>query len=149
MLSKGAIETALTDALRSKDAVRKRTLRQLLAAIQLGEVERLGAIDEAGMLALIQKEVKTRHEVIADAERAKRPQLAEAANEELAVLQAFLPQPFTPQELEQLALQAISQTGAVGPRDMGMVMKALLTQVQGRADGKRVSDVVLRLLTSR
>jgi len=149
MLSKGAIETALTDALRSKDAVRKRTLRQLLAAIQLEEVERLGAIDEAGMLALIQKEVKTRHEVIADAERAKRPQLAEAANEELAVLQAFLPQPFTPQELEQLALQAISQTGAVGPRDMGMVMKALLTQVQGRADGKRVSDVVLRLLTSR
>jgi len=149
MLSKGAIETALTDALRSKDAVRKRTLRQLLAAIQLGEVERLGAIDEPGMLALILKEVKTRHEVIADAERAKRPQLVEAANEELAVLQAFLPQPFTPQELEQLALQAISHTGAVGPRDMGMVMKALLAQVQGRADGKRVSDVVLRLLTSR
>ena len=149
MLTKGAIETALTDAMRSKDAVRKRTLRQLLAAIQLGEVERLGAIDEPGMLALILKEVKTRHEVIADAERAKRPQLVEAANEELAVLQAFLPQPFTPQELEQLALQAISQTGAVGPRDMGMVMKALLTQVQGRADGKRVSDVVLRLLTSR
>ena len=64
MLTKGAIETALTDAMRSKDAVRKRTLRQLLAAIQLGEVERLGAIDEPGMLALILKEVKTRHEVI-------------------------------------------------------------------------------------
>ena len=133
--------------MRSGDDLRKRTLRMVLAAIQLAEVERRGPLEEAALIAILQKEVKTRHEAIADADKAGRDDLAQASKDELNLLQAYLPQALTPQELENLARQAISTTGAQGPQDMGKVMKELMPQVQGRADGKVVSTLVRDLLT--
>jgi uncharacterized protein YqeY len=98
------------------------------------------------MTAVLQREVKTRHEAIADAGRAHRNDLAEAAQAELAIVQAYLPAPLAPEEIEALARQAIAATGAAGPQDMGKVMKELMPRVQGRADGKAVNEVVRRLL---
>lgn len=147
MLSRERFETELRQAMRSGDDLRKRTLRMVLSAIQLAEVERHGPLEEAALVAILHKEVKTRHEAIADADKAGRGDLAQASKDELNLLQAYLPQALTPQELENLARQAISTTGAKGPQDMGKVMKELMPQVQGRADGKVVSTLVRDLLT--
>ena len=147
MLSRAQFEAELRQAMRSGDDLRKRTLRMVLSAIQLAEVERRGPLDDAALTAILQREVKTRHEAIADADRAGRSDLAQASKDELNLLQAYLPQALSPQELESLARLAILASGAQGPQDMGKVMKELMPQVQGRADGKAVSTLVRDLLT--
>jgi len=109
-------------------------------------VEKRGELDEAEMQAVLQREVKTRQEAIADAEKAQRPDLAAATHAELAVVQAYLPAQLSPDELEQMTRQAITATGAAGPQDMGRVMKEIMPKLQGRADGKTVNEIVRRLL---
>src|SRR4030042_662487 len=90
---------------------------------------------------------RPRRGAIADAERAGRPDLVEDNRLELALIEGFLPQGLSAEELEALAKKAVSETGATGPGDLGRVMKALMPQVQGRADGKAVSELVRRLLS--
>jgi hypothetical protein len=144
--TKTQLESALKDAMRANDDVRKRTLRMALSAIRLAEVEKGGALDESATLAILQKEIKSRHEAIADAQRANRPDLEADANAEIKVLEEYLPQPFTPEELEALARQVIAEVGATGPREMGQVMKALVPRLQGRATGDQASQAVRKLL---
>jgi uncharacterized protein YqeY len=146
MVTKTELETELRNAMRSGDEVRKRTLRMILAAAKLAEVDKRGELDEAGMQAVLQKEVKTRQEAISDAEKAHREDLAAAARAELVIVQAYLPAPLSPTELERMTREAIAATGAAGPQDMGKVMKEILPKVQGRADGKTVNEIVRRLL---
>jgi len=146
MLSRSQFEAELKQAMRQGDDLRKRTLRMVLAAIQLAEVERRGAVDEAGLQGILHKEVKTRQEALAEAKKAGRPDLVKAAQEELNLLQAYLPKALTPEELDMLARRAIASTGATGPQDMGRVMKELMPMIQGRADGKAVNALVRGLL---
>lgn len=147
MVTKAQLEAELHSAMRSGDDLRKRTLRMILSSVKLAEVEKRGGLDDAGMQAVLQREVKTRQEAMADAEKAQRPDLAAAAHAELAIVQAYLPAQFSPDELEQMTRQAIAATGAAGPQDMGKVMKEIMPKVQGRADGKTVNEIVRRLLT--
>jgi uncharacterized protein YqeY len=147
MVTKPELEAELHHAMRSGDETRKRTMRMLLSAVKLAEVEKRGALDDAGMQAVLQKEVKVRHEAIADAEKAQRPDLVQAAQAELTILQAYLPEPLSPAELDRLAREAIESAGATGPQDVGKVMKEIMPRVQGRADGKEVSAVVRGLLS--
>jgi uncharacterized protein YqeY len=146
MPTKSEFESALKDALRAGDETRKRTLRMILSGVKLAEVERRGPLDEAGLLAVLQKEAKTRSEAIADAEKAGRADLVAAAQAELVLLESYLPRPLSAEELEALARKAIADAGAASPGDMGRVMKQLMPQIQGRADGKAASDLVRRLL---
>jgi uncharacterized protein YqeY len=147
MPTKAELETQLKEAMRSGDGMRKRTLRMILAAIKLAEVERRGPLDEPALLGVLQKEARTRQEAIADAERAGRPDLVSDYGDELAFVESFLPRSLTADELEALAKKMIAEVGASAPGDMGRVMRALMPQVQGRADGKAVSDLVRSLLT--
>ena len=146
VVTKPELETRLHDAIRAGDELAKRTLRMVLAAWKLAEVDRGGPLDEGGALSLLQKEAKGRRETIADAERAGRQDLIQAAQAELAFLESFLPQPLTERELEDLVLQAIREVGASSPDQMGLVMKALIPTVHGRADGKALSQAVRNLL---
>ncbi len=149
MVTKEALEQRLHAALRAGNDLEKRTLRMVLTAWKLAEVDRGEPLDDQATLSVFQKEAKSRQEAIADAERAQRAELADAARAELELLQTFLPQPLDPQELEQLARSVIAETGAQGPQQMGQVMKELMPRVQGRADGKQVSQVVQSLLAAR
>jgi uncharacterized protein YqeY len=149
MLTKEFLEEDLKNAIRSGDDVRKRTLRMVLTSIKLTEVDRQEPLDEPALLSVIQKEVKTRREAIEEAKRADREDLVVAAEDDLTVLNSYLPQPLTAEELENLALQAIEETGASTPESMGKVMKVLMPRVQGRADGKTVSALVRELLSNR
>ncbi|HSB89681.1 MAG TPA: GatB/YqeY domain-containing protein [Anaerolineales bacterium] len=147
MLTRARFEGELKQAMRSQDDLRRRTLRMILSAIQLAEVERRGELDEPALLGLLQKEVKSRQETIADAEKAGRNDLVHAAADELTLLQSYLPQALDPEQLKALVQEAIASVGAKGPQDMGKVMKDLMPKVQGRADGKAVSTMVRDLLT--
>jgi uncharacterized protein YqeY len=146
METKAELENALKAAMRAHDELQKRTLRSALASIKLAEVEKNAPLDEAAVLAILQKEVKSRHEAIADAQRAKRPDLEAQNQAEIEVLERFLPQPFAPQDLEKLVRQVIAEEGASSPRDMGRVMKALVPRLQGRATGEQASQTVRKVL---
>jgi len=143
---KTTLQSDLKDAMRHGEEIRKSTLRMALTAIKLAEVEKDAHMDEGSYLAVIQKEIKSRREAIADAEKANRPDLVEQAQAEIKVLQNYLPAAFTDEELESMAKAAIREVGATTMREMGQVMKILLPRLQGRATGEQASQVVRRLL---
>jgi len=103
-------------------------------------------MDEAAYLAVIQKEIKARRETIADAEKANRPDLITQAEQEIIILQGYLPAALSQEELENLARSAISEIGATSIREIGQVMKVLMPRLQGRATGDQASQVVRKLL---
>ena len=142
------LDANLKEALRAGDTVRKAVLRGALAAIKQTEVDGQQQLDAAGVAAVLQKEVKSQRETIADAERAGRSDLVAAAAARIAILEEFLPPALSRDEISALAKAAIAESGAASPRDMGAVMKLLMPRVQGRADGKLVSSVVGELLRS-
>jgi uncharacterized protein YqeY len=148
MLTKEQLETDLKNAMRSGDDLRKRTLRMLLSSIKLAEVEARRALDEPELLGIIQKEVKSRNESIEEARQYQREDLAKATQDEVDVLQGYLPEALTDEELKQLAQEVIHRVGANSPGDMGRVMKELMPQLKGRADGKVASQIVRDLLGS-
>jgi len=146
MNTKNQLENALKDAMRAGDDLRKRTIRMALSTIRLAEIDQGAPLDEASVLSILQKEIKSRHEAIEDARRANRPDLVESSQAEIAVLQEFLPKQLTMEELEALAKQAIAEVGATNVREMGQVMKVLVPRLEGRAPGDQASQVVRRLL---
>lgn len=144
---KEKLQNDLKEAMRNNNEVQKRTLRMALAAIRLLEVEKGMQLDDNAILGILQKEVKARHEAIADAERAGRPDLAAASREELAILEEYLPKAMSEAELEALVRQAITEVGATNLQQMGLVMKWLMPRLQGRATGDQASQMVRRLLS--
>jgi uncharacterized protein YqeY len=146
MDTKEKLTQMLREALLAKDELRKRTVRLALSAIKNAEIDHKTDLEEPEVLAILQKEVKFRRETIEGAELAGREDLIAEAEAEIAVLDRFLPLPLTQEELEKLAQDAIDETGAVSPREMGKVMQLIIPKVQGRADGKAVSQTVLKLL---
>jgi uncharacterized protein YqeY len=146
MTSKADLENDLKDAMRTKDELRKTTLRMALAAIRMAEIEKRADMDETAILGILQKEIKSRQEAIADAQKAGRQDLVAASQSEIGVLEKYLPLPLTEDELEALARQAIGEVGATSVREMGQVMKVLMPRLAGRASGNQASQVVRRLL---
>jgi uncharacterized protein len=140
------LENSLKDAIRSKDDVRKRTVRMAISAYRQVEIDRGKPLDEAGLMAILQKEVKSRQESIAESRQANRLDLVSDLEDELKVLEEFLPKQLTPQELDNLVQQAIREAGATSPADMGKVMKLLTPRLQGRATGAQASQLVRQLL---
>jgi uncharacterized protein YqeY len=143
---KSTLQSDLKDAMRHGEVTRKSTLRMALSAIKLAEVEKGAHMDEAAYLAVIQKEIKARREAIADAEKANRPELITQSEEEIAILQGYLPAALSQEELENMAKDAITEASATSIREMGQVMKILILRLQGRATGDQASQVVRKLL---
>jgi uncharacterized protein YqeY len=147
MSIKEELTSTLKDAMRARDERKKSAIRLTLSAIKNAEIDVQKELDESEILGIIQKEIKSRQETIEAAEQANREDLITQANEEIAVLETFLPRPFTNEEIEKLARWAIAEAGASSPREMGSVMKLLMEKVRGRADGKTVSQIVRDLLS--
>jgi len=143
---KSTIQTDLQDAIRHGEEIRKSTLRMTLTAIKLAEVEKGTQLDDAACLGVIQKEIKSRRESIADAEKANRPDLIPQLETEIVVLKGYLPPAFSQEELENMAKSAITEAGATSIREMGQVMKILMPRLQGRATGDQASQVVRKFL---
>jgi len=143
---KETLQSDLKDAMRAGDNLRKNTLRMVISALKLAEIEKNGPLDESTSLAIVQKEVKSRREAISDAQRANRPDIIQTAEQEINLLEHYLPKAFTPEELEALARQVIQETGATSLKEIGLVMKVLMPRLQGRATGDQASQVVRKLL---
>ena len=143
---KTQLQEALKDAMRARDDLRKNTLRMVLSAIRLTEVDKGADLDDQGVMAILHKEIKSRRESMADAERAGRPDLIQAGEAEIAILEGFLPKGFSAEELDALARQAVAEAGATTIREMGAVMKLLMPRLQGRATGDQASQAVRKLL---
>jgi uncharacterized protein len=143
---KSTLQSDLKDAMRAKDETRKSTLRMVLSAFKLAEVEKYGHMDEAAYLTILHKEIKARRDTIADAERANRPEFISQAEAEIKVIESYLPKAFSQDELENLVKAAIAEVGATSIREMGQVMKTLMPRLQGRATGDQASQVVRKLL---
>lgn len=143
---KSQLETALKDAMRSKDEVALRTIRLALSAIKLAEVEKGSALEDTDLASILQKEVKSRREAIQEGEKASRSDLMEAAKADIAVLEKFLPKAMDPTELERIIREVIAEAGASSMTDMGKVMKILLPKLEGKAPNDQVSQLVRQLL---
>ena len=146
MSKKKELEDALKASLKANDTVRKNTLRLVLTSIKEAEVREQTELDDAAIVSILQKEVKSRQETQDEAKGAGRDDLAEAAQAEIEVLESYLPQQMDDAELEGIIDAAIAETGASAVSDMGNVMKAVLPKVGGRADGGRVSQIVRQKL---
>lgn len=144
--TKEILELKLRDAMRANDDVSRRTIRMVLSAVKLAEIDKGQPLDEPGIAAILQKEIKIRQEAVQDAEKANRPDLIAAAKAEQAVIDTFLPQQLSDAEIEVMVKEAIVETNAIGPADMGKVMKAVMPKTQGRAAGDKINQIVRRLL---
>lgn len=168
MSLKDTLNGALKDAMRGGAEVRKLTLRQILAAVRQVELEqrtaavkKLGgnptdaqlkeleaiSLSDADILAVIQKEAKSRREAMAEAEKAGRADLVAENQAELDVLEAYLPKALSRDELVELVRAAIQEAGVSDLKGLGAVMKVLTPRTKGRVDGKLVNDVVRELLS--
>lgn len=147
MTIKESLNIALKESLKSGNNTQKTTVRLALAAIKQIEVDKRIELDDAGVISVLQKEVKNRRETILDAQKAGRPDTITELENEIAILETFLPKEMDPSELRVIIEKAISETGAASPSDMGKVMKIVVSQVQGRASGDTISRAVRELLT--
>ena len=147
---KERIDADLKEAMRSKDELGTSVLRMLKSAVKYKEVEPGGhALEDAGVLAVIQTLIKQRRDSVEQFRAGGRPELAEKEEKEIARLQSYLPAQMSPDELRAEVRAVIAQVGAKGPKDMGAVMKALMPRVQGKAEGKAVSEAVKAELTPK
>jgi len=144
------IKTQLNDslkaAMKSGDITRKDTLRMALAAVKQVEVDKRVTLDNAAVMTLLQKEIKNRREALEEAKKAGRPDLLDANEAEIRILEEFLPAAMPADELRALVQAAIAESGASAPADMGRVMKAVLPRVAGRAPNDAVSALVREYL---
>ena len=137
----------IKSAMLAKDADKLSTLRLLKSVIGYLLVERkTETLSDADFVGLVQKEVKKRRDAIEQFEKGGRPELAAKEKKEIPVLEAFLPQALSQEELEQLIKATIAETGATSKKDMGPVIKAVAAKAAGRADGKTISGIVGKLL---
>lgn len=170
MTIKDQLNADLKLAMKSGDETRKTALRQLLAGIRQGELEKRTAaaklqtqagtlteaqmaaleqtsLDEAEALAVVQREAKSRRESIADAEKAGRADLVAANEAELRIIESYLPRQLSREEIAALARAAIAEAGATDLKQLGAVMKLLTPRTKGQADGRLVNEVVRELLS--
>jgi uncharacterized protein YqeY len=143
------IDSDLKEAMKAKDTARLGVLRMLKSALKYSAIEKSGTegqLDDTEATQVIRKQVKQRQDSIESFEKGGRPDLAAKEKAELAILQSYLPQSLSADELAKVVSETIREVGATSKAQMGAVMKALQTKVAGRADGKTLSQEVQRQL---
>jgi uncharacterized protein YqeY len=141
------IQQELKAAMLAKDADTVGTLRLLKSAIGYAQIEKkTDALSDAEVVSLTQKEIKKRRDSIEQFQSGGRPELAAKESAEISVLEKFLPQPLSSDELDQLIRAVIQESGATSKKEMGAVIKAVQAKAGGRADGKTISGMVGKLL---
>ncbi|HWY41222.1 MAG TPA: GatB/YqeY domain-containing protein [Chthoniobacterales bacterium] len=144
------VDSDLKTAMREKNAIKLAVLRMLKAALMNATIEKSGAqgkLNDADAVQVIRKQVKQRQDSIESFEKGGRPELAAKEKEELSILQSYLPQAMSADDISKAVREAIAEVGATSKAQMGAVMKAVQTKVAGRADGKTLSAEVQKQLS--
>ena len=146
-----SLKTRITEdmkaAMKARESARLGAIRLLLAAIKQKEVDERGELDDAAVIAVIEKLTKQRKDSVAQYEAAGRQELADAEEFEIAVLAAYLPEKMSAADTAAAVAAAVAETGAAGPADMGKVMAVLKPRLGGKADMAEVSKLVKAALT--
>jgi hypothetical protein len=145
------VDSDLQEAMRAKDATKLGVLRMLKSALKYAAIAKSGAeaeLSDAEAVQVIRKQAKQRQDSIESFEKGGRAELADKEKEELAILNTYLPQGMSPDELAKVVRETITEVGATSKAQMGVVMKALQPKVGGRADGKTLSAEVQKQLVS-
>ncbi len=148
MSLKEQLASDLRDAIRQRDETRKIAIRLTLTAIKISEVEKGSELDDAAVLVILGKEVKQRRESIREFEKGGRQDLVAKEQEELTLLQVYLPPQVSRDEIVQAAREVIAEVDAGGPGDKGKVMSVLVKRLAGRAEGREINEVVTEILAS-
>jgi uncharacterized protein len=145
------LDADLKAAMKAKDELKLSVVRMLKSAVKYREVEgeKAIALDEGGILQVVATEIKRRRDSVEQYRAGAREDLAKKEEAEIAILQGYLPAQLSEAELRAKVDEVVARVGAKGPKDMGAVMKALLPEVQGRAEGKAVSDLVKQRLAGK
>lgn len=139
------IDEELKEAMKARQAERLSVLRMLKSALKNAAIEKGGAearLDEPAALAVVRREMKKRQDAITEFEKANRAELAAKEKAEAEILQTYLPQPLSAEELQELVAACIAEAGATSKAQMGAVMKLAAERAAGRADGKALSAAV-------
>ena len=147
MLTKKTFEDALHDAMRQKDETAKNTYKILLSSIKMLEIEKGIIADDVIIQGILQKEIKMRRESINEFLKGDRSDLIKLAEIEIERLEKFLPVQMSEEDIKKAAADAIKETGALLPSDMGKVMKVLVPKLAGQASADRISSAVRSLLS--
>ena len=130
-------------AMKARDQLRMDVIRMIKAAVLNKEVEMRKDLDDAEMSRIMTTMIKQRKESVEQFEKGQRAELAEKERQEISIIEAYLPKALSPEELERAVDAVIRETGASSPKEMGAVMKAVMTRLAGQSvDGKHVSDLV-------
>ena len=149
MSLKKQLETDLKNAMREGDKPRRDALRMLLAAIKQEEVDSRSSLDDEGVSAVLSRQMKQRRESIADYERAGQPDQVEKEQYEMSLIESYLPQMMSQEEIEPIVAQIIADLGVTDVKGMGQVMARAMAELQGKADGRLVSQVVRQHLQNQ
>lgn len=134
-------------AMKNKDKFRLSVIRMLRSSIQNSEIELRRSLEDDEVLEVLNREIKQRRDSLQEFEKANRPDLAEPLKAELEIIQVYLPEQLSEEELDQIVKQTVQEVGASSKADMGKVMGALMPKIKGRADGKFVNQLVQKHLS--
>ncbi len=137
----------LKDAMKDKDRIRKDIIQIIRAAILQIEKDKHITLDDEGIAEVLAKELKSTRDALAEIEKTDRTDLIDKAKREIEIIQQYMPEQLTEEQVETIVKEAIQETGALSAKDMGKVMKAVMPKVKGRSDGNLVNVIVKKLLS--
>ena len=146
MTLKDRLTDDLKEAMKNKEQVRKSVVTLIRAGIKQCEVDTRQELTDEDIISLISKQLKQRKDALVDFEKATRTDLIEQTNQEIAILENYLPEQLDDVELKEIITKVVEEVGATSMKDMGKVMAKTISLVQGRADGKRINAMVKQIL---
>lgn len=146
MTLKDRLTNDLKEAMKNKEQVRKSVVTLIRAGIKQCEVDNRQELTDEDIISLISKQLKQRKDALSDFEKANRIDLIEQTNQEIAILENYLPEQLDNVELKEIITKVVEEVGATSMKDMGKVMAKTISLVQGRADGKRINAMVKQIL---
>lgn len=139
----------LKESLKSRDSIKTSVIRLLKSSIKYREIEKKAPLSDDEIIEVIMSGIKQRRESVEQFSKGGRTDLVQKESNEIEIMQAYLPQPLTEEELVDEVKSVIKEVGATSAKDMGKVMKALMPRVKGRAEGTKVSSIVKELMEAQ
>jgi len=146
---KTTLKENLIDAMRNNRVTEKNTIRMVLTSIKMAEVERGKALEDNDVIAILQKELKMRKETILEAEKGSRQDIILATQDEIKVLENYLPKQMSQDEIRTILAKIIADVNAVDVKDMGKVMKVAVSEIAGKASNDLISQTVRAMLAEK
>jgi len=146
MTLKDRLTNDLKEAMKNKEQVRKSVVTLIRAGIKQHEVDTRQELTDDDIISLISKQMKQRKDALAEFEKANRTDLIEQTNQEIAILENYLPKQLDDVELKEIIIKVVEEVGATSMKDMGKIMDRTFSLVEGRADGKRINAMVKQIL---